>query len=126
MTIIEKHYYINSPANKVWAALTDPKIIENWGAGPAIMNSEEGTNFSLWGGDIWGTNLEIEENKKLVQDWYGGKWEKPSRVVFTLNDQGSKTQLSLLHTEMPKEETKELDKGWDDFYLGAIKQYLES
>ncbi len=53
MKVIKQTYIIKAPLEKVWNALTDPKIIEKWGAGPAIMDSKEGTEFSLWGGDIF-------------------------------------------------------------------------
>ena len=126
MTKIEKHYYINASAEKTWKALTEKQEIEKWGGGPAEMDENIGTNFYLWGGDIHGTNIEIIQNVKLVQDWFGGNWEKPSRVVFTLKPTGTKTQLSLLHTEVPENEVSNFDSGWDDYYLGAIKKYLES
>ena len=72
MNKIKKTYTINSPVGAVWKALTDPKEIEKWGGGPARMSAKAGSNFSLWGGNIWGKNTEVKENSKLVQDWYGG------------------------------------------------------
>ena len=50
MKVIKQTYNIKTPVEKVWQALTDPKVIEKWGAGTAVMDSKEGTEFSLWGG----------------------------------------------------------------------------
>jgi len=125
MKVIHQTYTINTPVDKVWQAFVDPKEIESWGAGPAEMNEEVGTNFKLWGGDIYGTNTEVVKNKKLAQDWYGGDWLAPSKVVFEFVDLGGKTKVTLTHSSVPEKEIADFDSGWKDYYLGAIKTYLE-
>lgn len=130
MKKIEQRYLINSPIEKVWEALVNPKIIEIWSKSPAVMNDEVGSDFSLWGGEIYGKNLEVinpeKGEKKLVQEWYGGDWEKPSLVKFKINFDGEKTELILEHTDIPDEEVDEFAEGWKDYYLGAVKKYLET
>lgn len=126
MKTIRQRYLINASLEKVWQALVDPKIIEKWGGGPAKMNDKVGTKFSLWGGDIHGENLEVLENKKLVQDWFGGKWEKPSKVTFILKEVEGRTELELQHVDVPDEEVDDIDQGWRDYYLGPLKALLES
>ncbi len=126
MKNIKQKYQIIAPVEKVWQALVDPKIIEKWGGGPAHMDSKVGTKFKLWGGDIHGTNLEVSENKKLVQDWFGGDWEKPSKVIFNLKASGGKTEVELIHEDIPDEEVKDIEQGWKDYYMVPIKELLES
>lgn len=123
--IIKQHYVIKAPITKVWQAFVDPKIIEEWGAGPAKMDSNVGMKFSLWGGDIYGTNTEVVPEKKLVQDWYGGPWSEPSRVTFKLTPKGESTEIDLTHTTLPDGEEDNFEEGWKDYYLGAIKELLE-
>lgn len=127
--MIRQRYLIRSSLDKVWNALTNPKIIEKWGAGPVKMKSEAGFEFSLWGGDIWGKNLEVVNpdggEKKLVQEWYGGEWEIPSIVIFKLNASNGYTEVILEHKDVPKEEIEDISSGWNDYYLGAIKKLLE-
>lgn len=80
---IRQIYKIHAPISKVWQALVDPRIIEKWGGGPAIMSNKEGFNFSLWGGEIHGTNTKIKPEATLEQDWYSEKnWTKPSKPYF--------------------------------------------
>ena len=126
MKTIKKKYLIKASIEKVWESLVSPKIIERWGAGPAEMSDKENAEFKLWGGDIHGKNTKVIVNRMLVQDWYGGNWEKPSQAIFTLESLGVNTQLSLLHENVPDKEAKDIDKGWDDYYLGPIKEYLEN
>lgn len=126
MNQISQIYKINAPLAKVWQALIDPKTIALWGAGPAKMSDEQGGNFSLWGGDIWGTNIKVLKQKMLVQDWYGGKWEKPSIVTFDLSEAKGVTTVVLTHNNLPADEVENFADGWRDYYMGAIKELLES
>jgi len=125
MKTVKQTYTINSPVEKVWKAVIDPKEIDDWGAGPAEMDGNVGTEFKLWGGDIWGKNLEVEDKKRLVQEWFGGDWPEPSKVTFTFKDDEGKTVVYLLHENIPDDEAKEIADGWKQYYLGPIKEMLE-
>jgi len=122
---ITKEYQIRAPIEKVWQALVSPEKINKWGAGKAKMSEKEGEEFSLWSGDIHGKNVEVVPGKKLIQEWYGGDWPKPSKAIFTLTEREGKTILKLEHTGVPEKEHDAIDQGWDDYYLGPIKKFLE-
>lgn len=128
--MIKQRYLIKATQDKVWSALVNPETIEKWGGGPAKMKGEVGFSFSLWGGDVWGKNLEVVNpesgEKKLVQEWYGGEWEVASIVTFKLNASNGYTEIILEHKGYPKEEKEDLAAGWNDYYLGAIKKLLEN
>ncbi len=126
MKTIKQEYLIDAPVEKVWKALVDPKQIGEWGAGPNVkMNENVGTKFSLWGGDVHGENTKVVENRVLEQDWFGGDWDEPSKVKFTLSDEDGKTKIELVHENIPDNETKDIDDGWRRYYLGPLKDYLE-
>ena len=125
MKIIKQTYQINSSIDKVWEALVNPKIVNAWGGGPAKMDAKVGSKFSLWGGDIHGKNIEVVKNKKLVQDWYGGEWDEPSKLIFNLTAQDGKTQLELVQENVPDKEYQDISDGWQDYYIGPMKAYLE-
>lgn len=122
---IKQEYLINAAISKVWDALVNPKEIENWGGGPAKMDEKEGFKFSLWGGDIYGTNTKILRERILEQDWYEGDWPEPSKVRFTLSNVGDKTKIKLLHKNVPDENAEDIEDGWNRYYLGSLKEYLE-
>ncbi|MBI3485775.1 SRPBCC domain-containing protein [Candidatus Daviesbacteria bacterium] len=125
MKSIKQTYLINSSLDKVWQALVEVKEIENWGAGPAQMKGLENFNFKLWGGDIHGKNIQIIKNKKLVQEWFGGDWDRPSIVTFNLSRDKNGTKIELIQTNVPDSEVNDLENGWKRYYLGEIKKYLE-
>lgn len=126
MKKITQKYVIKSPIQEVWKALVDPKYIEGWGGGPAKMSDKVGSNFSLWGGDIHGKNIEVVINKKLVQEWFSGKWSKPSVATFNLSSKNDETTIEFTHENVPEEEFKDIEQGWCDYYLGPLKDYLEN
>lgn len=90
------------------------------------MDDKVGTMFSLWGGDVFGTNIEVEPLKKLVQEWIEGKWDQPSKVTFTLTSQDNQTIVNLEHIDVPDDAARDIEDGWNRYYLGEIKKYLET
>lgn len=125
MKSIRQSYTIQAPVEKVWQALTDPLEIDGWGAGPAKMDGKVGTSFELWGGDIHGKNTGIIKNENLVQDWFGGNWSEASKVSISLKTDGDKTIVDLVHKNIPDDEAEDIDDGWNRYYFGEIKKYLE-
>jgi len=125
MKSLKQSYTIAAPVEKVWQALTDPKEIDGWGAGPAEMNDRVGTKFKLWDGDIHGENTEVITKRKLVQDWYGGDWAEASRVTINLKSDDGKTTVDLTHENIPDGEADSIDDGWNRYYFGEIKNHLE-
>ncbi|BAX79144.1 SRPBCC domain-containing protein [Labilibaculum antarcticum] len=116
---------INSSQEEVYNALTNSFQIELWTGYPAVMDENPGTIFSLWEGDITGCNIEIIKDYKIVQEWFFGETENPSIVSLLIKKAGSKTRLELTHTNIPDEAYDEIVVGWEEYYLGSLKNFLE-
>lgn len=125
MKTLNKNYIIHAPIEKVWKALTDKNAIEEWGGGPAVMDDKDGTKFSLWDEDIYGTNTKVEKYKRLEQDWFHSGWDNASKVVFTLREEDGQTHLTLLHKNVPESKARSIEEGWDEYYLEPLKEYAE-
>lgn len=129
MKTIRQTYFIEAPVSDVWQALINPKKIDAWGGGPAKMDDKPGTEFTLWGGSIWGKNIKVEPEKELVQEWFSDedeKWDKPSIASFMLVPDKNGTRLDLLHTDVPGKNAKSIDEGWKEYYLGPLKEFAEN
>lgn len=122
---IKRSFFIRAARHDVWNALVDPKILAAWGAGPARMSARTGAKFSLWGGDIFGKNVEVVKEKKLVQEWSAKAWEKPSKVTIVLKLEKLGTKIELTQTGVPKQEYASYRDGWQDSYFAPLKSYLE-
>jgi activator of HSP90 ATPase len=114
---------MKASAEEVWHALVKPGIIKKWSGSPAVMDDKEGTAWTLWGGEMFGLNLECARNKKLVQEWCTGSFK--SKVTFTLKPLGKKTVVELVHEGVPEREYRNYSNGWKQYYLGAIQQMFE-
>ncbi len=121
-----KHYVsINAEAEDVYACLTNPFTIELWSDMPAKMEAKAGTEFEMFEGDITGKILELDPNKKVVQQWYFGDQKEPSIVTFKIHPDKMKVSLELRHTNIPDETYDEITEGWKKYFLGRIKEFLE-
>jgi activator of HSP90 ATPase len=125
MKTIQQSYSIAASPSRVFQALTDQADIAAWSGSPATMDAQVGRQFSLWSGGAVGRNLEVEPDRKLVQSWRLDTWKADSTVTFTLRPRGKKTIVELVHAGVPDEEEAEIAQGWQDYYLGAMKSYLE-
>jgi activator of HSP90 ATPase len=125
MPTIERTFEMNATPEEVFDALVNPDTIQIWSKDEAKMGSEVGSNFTLWGGQMFGVNLEVIKNKKLVQKWCYDQWEAPSKVTFTIKSKGKKTFVDLLHEDVPEKSLKSIDEGWNSYYLGAMQDMFE-
>ncbi|UBM61593.1 SRPBCC domain-containing protein [Candidatus Sulfidibacterium hydrothermale] len=121
----KQYIKIDAEPEDVYACLTNPFTIELWSDMKAKMEAREGTEFELFDGDIAGKILELEPNKKVVQQWYFGDQETPSIVTFKIHPDKGKVSLELTHTNIPDEVYEEMAEGWKKYYLGRIKEFLE-
>lgn len=124
MGTVKKVYRIKADAASVFAALTDAKHIREWSGDTVKMGKKAGTLFSLWGGSIHGKNIEISP-ERIIQDWKEEAWEEFSRVTFHIRTKGKQTELELIHEGIPEKSVKSIDSGWDDYYLGPLRDYVE-
>lgn len=109
----------------VWDAFVNPQKIEEWGGGPAEMSEGVDREFKLWGGDIHGKNLLIEKKARIEQEWYAGDWKEPSIVKLVFSQEIEGIEVKLIQENIPEDEYKSIDEGWDEYYLGAIKELVE-
>jgi uncharacterized protein YndB with AHSA1/START domain len=122
---IKQQYIIRATPEEVFLALTNPLAIELWSGYPATMEAKEGSEFSLFEGDICGRNVSIVPNRQLVQEWYFGDNQEQSLVTIDLLPEGQKTKVELLHTHIPDEVYEEFKEGWRHIYWKAISEYFK-
>ena len=122
MKSITQTYVMNASPEKVFAALTDPDIIKTWSGAPAEMDAKAGTKFSMFGGHIVGSNLEVIPGRKLVQSWASSDWDKPSTVTFTLRPSAEGTTVDLQHDGVPDSALASISDGWNTSFLGQMQK----
>ncbi len=95
---------------------------------PAKVDGAVNGDFTAWDGYIWGTFLELEENKRIVQAWRTSEFPseaEDSIVEILLNEEHGKTKLTLNHSNIPEGQADGYKKGWEDFYFKPMKEYYK-
>jgi activator of HSP90 ATPase len=93
---------------------------------PAKVDGRAGGDFTAWDGYIWGTFLELQENRRIVQVWRTSEFPEEaedSHVEVLLEEDGGQTKLTLIHTKVPEGQDS-YKQGWEDFYFKPMKEYF--
>lgn len=125
MKDFKKYYVIPANPEEVYLALTNPLTLQLWTGEVAEMSTEPGSEFSLWDESIVGKNIEFEENKKIVQQWYFGEQAEPSIVTIKLHKHEQGTSVELKHTNIPDEDYDDIIDGWNTEYFKSLREFYE-
>jgi len=121
----KKYYILPASPDELYIALTNAATIQLWSGEPAIMNTEPGSEFSLWDDSISGKNIEFIEGKKIVQQWYFGDEEAESIVTIKLHPHEEGTSVELRHTNIPDEAYDDIVDGWNDVYFASLQEFYD-
>ncbi|MFT4061709.1 MAG: SRPBCC family protein [Edaphocola sp.] len=119
----KKYFIVPAPPAELYVALTNPHAITLWTGEPAVMSTEPGTEFSLFDGSIEGRNIDFEEGRKIVQEWYFGAEETPSVVTMKLHEHKGGTSVELRHTNIPDDAYDDMVEGWNEVYFAALLDF---
>ncbi|MEO7214245.1 SRPBCC family protein [Mucilaginibacter sp.] len=124
MKDLKKYYIIPATPEELYMALTNPITIQLWTGEEAEMSTVPGSEFSMWEGSIVGKNLEFEENKKIVQQWYFDGQPEESIVTIKLHADKHGTSVELKHTNIPDSDYNDISDGWNDAYFGSLVDFF--
>jgi uncharacterized protein YndB with AHSA1/START domain len=127
---------IAAPPARVWRALTEPALMNQWLGGAAKVDLPGGALSYGWSYEIEGRQvaggptriIELVEHRRLVTDWpdWRGDPDKPStRVTWELEPLagGARTRVTVIHTgfEHPVDRS-DYQQGWAGFLemLGGV------
>jgi len=126
MKQIQQTYVIQAPVEKVWQALTDADIAEQWGAAPAKVDAREGGEFAYWDGDIHGTYTKLVPYERIEQDWYGHDHpERRFKALFMFETKDGATNVHLTFSGEIEDEQKDI-QDWQAYYFDPITELLEA
>jgi activator of HSP90 ATPase len=120
----KKYYLLPATPQEIYTALTNPLTIELWTGDAAVMSTEPGSEFAMWEGSIVGKNLEFEEGKKIVQQWYFDGQPEASIVTIKLHPDKKGTSAELRHTNIPDQDYDSFAEGWDSSYFGPLADFF--
>ena len=103
---------LDHPPRKVWRALTDPDLLEQWLLPVIGLELEPGAEFTLmappqpgWDGVVSCRMLEVEPQEKISWQWVVGDID--TVVTFTLTPTDAGTLLKVVHEGFRADQKRE-------------------
>lgn len=111
---------------QLYKAILDPKIHSEFTGAKAGGSMKVGGKFTAYDGYISGRNIELETDRKIVQEWTSTDFPKGHKTEVTFEFLPTKTGTKLVFTQtnVPDENYEEIAKGWKDFYWTPLKTML--
>ncbi|MCL5024932.1 MAG: SRPBCC domain-containing protein [Chloroflexi bacterium] len=93
----------------------------------AVISREVGGDFTVYDGDITGTNRELTPDKQIVQSWRSADWPAGhySRATFLLEVVPGGTRLTFTQSGVPHNCYDSVLRAWNDYYWQPMKAMLE-
>jgi activator of HSP90 ATPase len=124
---IKQKIVIDAAPIEVYNAFMDAKIHSIFTGSKATIVPKVGGKVTAWDNYITGKNIELVKGKKIVQEWSTSEWPDgypPSILTITLRGIGGKTELTMVHSRVPKSQMKSYADGWKDWYWNPLKEYF--
>lgn len=128
---------INADRERVWTALTDPDLVQDWMMGARVRSDWRPGSKITWSGDYNGKSFEdrgeiidIDHAERLVHTHFSpmsGAADVPQnyhRVEWRLEDEGESTELTLQMPVESEEQGEEFEKNWATM-LDSLKDVAE-
>ena len=125
--IIKQKVIIPASPKEVYDAYTDPKKHSAFTESKATGKPVVGGKFTAWDGYIFGKYLELDDGKRVVQEWSSTDFPQgygPSRLELCFNKVPKGTELLMVHSNVPEELADEAADGWVEWYWDPLKKYF--
>lgn len=113
---------------EIYEAFVNAKKHSAFTGSKATGEGKVGGKFTAWDGYISGKFLELDEGKKIVQEWITTEWPEgypPSRFELTFREVKDGTEVLMVHSDVPAEQAGELEEGWNESYWNPLKTYFK-
>ena len=114
-------------AAEIYQAWLDSQAHSEMTGGEARQSDQVGAAVSAWDDYITGRNLELVPGERIVQSWRTTQFtdeHEDSVIVITLDEVEDGTLLTLVHRNVPEEQTGYERGGWQEHYFEPMKKYF--
>jgi activator of HSP90 ATPase len=127
MKKITQTIILKAAPHDVFELIIDSKKHSAFTGDNAVISRNVGGKFKAYGDYITGENLEIVQDKRIVQTWRASDWPDGiySQVTFEFEKSGKNTKLNFSQEGVPEDQYAEIKQGWIDFYWTPMKKFLE-
>ncbi|KKK43674.1 hypothetical protein LCGC14_0807320 [marine sediment metagenome] len=129
LKVIEQEIIIKSTPHEIYEAFMDSKTHSKFTESKALISREISGSFSVFEGDISGKNVELIQDKKIIQTWRseGENWPKGyySTITLIFEPVEEGTMIKFTHVDVPEGAYNSVKEGWSSYYWDPLKKLLE-
>ena len=123
---IEQEIIIKSTPHEIYEVFMDTKKHSMFTESKAKVSREVGGSFSIFEGALSGKNVELIQDKKIVQTWRseGENWPKGyySTITLVLEPVDNGTLIKFTHIDIPEGAYESVKEGWSKYYWEPLKE----
>lgn len=120
---------LDANADFLFKFFLDSKLHTEITGSKATISNKIGGKFTAWDGYIHGEIVSLEKNKRILQKWRTTEFDeddKDSELEITIDEINKKrSKLTLRHTGLPAGTEEEYQNGWNDYYIGPLKEFIK-
>ncbi|KAI3398333.1 hypothetical protein diail_9425 [Diaporthe ilicicola] len=127
-TTVNDSEEFRTTAEELFKTFTDPQRIAAFTRAPpkVFEGAKKGGKFELFGGNVLGEYLELNEPTKIVQSWRLQQWpaghHSKLEIEFDQNDVDSVTVMRVNWTGVPVGQEEVTKENWQNYYVHSIKR----
>jgi len=122
---IEQEIIIKGTPHEIYEVFMDSKKHSKLTESKAKISREVGGSFSIYEGALSGKNVELIQDKKIVQTWRGSgeNWSKGyySTITLVFEPVDNGTLIKFTHSDIPEGTYESVKEGWNNYYWGPLK-----
>lgn len=126
-TTVSANEEFRTTAAELYATFTDPaRIAAFTRAQPKLFEGAKvGGKFEIFGGNVSGSYLALEEPRRIVQSWRLDQWPaghySTLELVFDQNDVDGVTVMRVEWKGVPVGQEEVTRRNWNEYYVRSIK-----
>ncbi|GAB1315666.1 Co-chaperone [Madurella fahalii] len=127
-TTVTDNEEFRTTAEELYQTFTDPQRLAAFTRAPprVFEGAKKGGKFELFGGNVSGEYLELQEPTKIVQSWRLDQWPKGHysrlQIEFDQNDIDKVTVMRVEWTGVPIGQEEVTKRNWLEYYVRSIKR----
>ena len=127
VTSLTSNEEFRTTALELYKTFTDPARIAAFTRAPPKLfeGADKGGKFELFGGNVSGEYLLLEEPTKIIQKWRLGQWVEGHysklTIGFDQNDSDAVTVMRVQWDGVPVGQEEVTKRNWGEYYVRSIK-----
>ena len=126
-TTVTSSEEFRTTASELYQTFTDPQRIAAFTRAPpkVFEGVKPGAKFELFGGNVSGAYVRLDEPKQIVQKWRLAQWPEGHfselNLEFDQNDVDAVTVMRVEWTGVPVGQEEVTRRNWGEYYVRSIK-----